>query len=147
MIVQILGCSYRTTPLAVRERLAFSREQARSALSRWRKQFPDMEAVLLSTCNRVELYVATENSSAVEADQLARFLGQFHEIDPAEILEHAYELAGREAVRHLFTVASSLDSMVLGEPQILAQVKEAYELATEVLFSLVVFRITRYLHQ
>jgi len=77
----------------------------------------------------VELYTATENGGAPTRGQLADFLGRFHRFEPAGILEHLYEQVGQEAVRHLFIVASSLDSMVLGEPQILSQVKQAYRLA------------------
>jgi glutamyl-tRNA reductase len=131
MNVQVLGCTHHETSLALRERLAFNPEQARSALRGLRGEFPAAESVLLSTCNRVELYTATENGSAPTARQLAEFLGHFHRIDPAEILEQLCPRQGREAVRHLFLVASSLDSMVVGEPQILAQVKQAYQLASQ----------------
>ena len=90
-----------------------------------------MEAVLLSTCNRVELYLAAENGALPTRDQIADFLARFHRLEPGEIAEHLNQLAGEEAVRHLFTVAASLDSMVVGEPQILAQVKQSYQLATQ----------------
>jgi glutamyl-tRNA reductase len=136
MIFQVVGCSHRSTPLAVRERLSFSGTQTRRAIAEFRETFPRLEVVLLSTCNRVELYVAGEAGAAGEEglaspEQIADFLGQFHRIPPPEILEHLYSRSGEEAVRHLFTVASSLDSMVVGEPQILSQVKQAYQLATE----------------
>jgi glutamyl-tRNA reductase len=129
MNVQVLGCSHHTATLSVRERLAFSPEQARSALDVLRHDFPATEAVLLSTCNRVELYTAKRNGGAPTRGQLVAFLGRFHHVEPAEVMEHLYEEVGQEAVRHLFLVASSLDSMVLGEPQILSQVKQAYRLA------------------
>jgi glutamyl-tRNA reductase len=129
MNVQVLGCSHHTASISVRERLAFSPEQARSALRALRQKFPAMEAVLLSTCNRVELYTATENGGRPTRRELAGLLGRFHRLEPAEVLEHLYQQVGQEAVRHLFIVASSLDSMVLGEPQILSQVKQAYQLA------------------
>jgi glutamyl-tRNA reductase len=138
----VVGCSHRNTPLAVRERLAFSGTQARRAIAEFRQIFPRLEVVLLSTCNRVELYVGGEEGASGEEqradeeglpslEEIAGFLGQFHRIPPPEILEHLYSRAGEEAVRHLFSVASSLDSMVVGEPQILSQVKQAHQLAAE----------------
>ena len=90
-----------------------------------------MEAVLLSTCNRVELYLACENGGAPSGRQAADFLARCHGLSPQEILDHLYERVGPEAVRHLFIVASSMDSMVVGESQILAQVKQAYQLAMQ----------------
>ena len=100
-------------------------------MDHWRRVFPGVEAVLLSTCNRVEIYAATEHETEPGLDQIAGFLARFHGLDPAEVAEHLYQYSDDAAVQHLFTVASSLDSMVLGEPQILAQVKEAYQTATE----------------
>ncbi|MHB1037207.1 MAG: glutamyl-tRNA reductase [Pirellulales bacterium] len=131
MKVHVCGCSHHNAPVAVRERLAFSAEQARSALGGLRQQFPEVEAVLLSTCNRVELYLASQNGGAPTGLQTAEFLAHFHGLDPAEILKYLYDRDGVEAVRHLFIVASSLDSMVVGEPQILCQVKQAYQFAIE----------------
>jgi len=131
MNVQVLGCSHHDVSIALRERLVFSAEQARRALGCLRSEFPRVESVLLSTCNRMELYTATQSADALSGRQLAEFLGRFHHVDPAQILRHACQRAGAEAIRHLFLVASSLDSMVAGEPQILAQVKRAYRLATQ----------------
>ena len=131
MSVQVVGCSHHTTSIAVRERLAFNAEQTSSALEQLRQELPNVEAVLLSTCNRVELYTAAENAELPTRDQVAGFFARFHGLDPGEIAEHLYQHAGEAAVRHLFTVASSLDSMVVGEPQILSQVKQAYQLATQ----------------
>ena len=131
MSVQVVGCSHHTTSIAVRERLAFNAEQTPSALEQLRHELPNVEAVLLSTCNRVELYTAAENAELPTRDQVAGFFARFHGLDPGEIAEHLYQHAGEAAVRHLFTVASSLDSMVVGEPQILSQVKQAYQLATQ----------------
>ncbi len=131
MNVQVVGCSHHGTSIAVRERLAFSVEQTSEALDRWRRVFPKVEAVLLSTCNRVELYAATENASLPTHQQVAAFLARFHQLDAGEVAEQLYSYGGQKAVRHLFTVAASLDSMVVGESQILAQVKQAYQLATQ----------------
>ena len=131
MLMQVVGCSHRGTSIALRERLAFAPAQLREALDQWRRVFSGVEAVLLSTCNRVELYVASDGDTEPSFDQIAGFLARFHNIEPAEIIAHLYRYDDEAAARHLFTVASSLDSMVLGEPQILAQVKEAYQVATD----------------
>ncbi|MGA2067012.1 MAG: glutamyl-tRNA reductase [Thermoguttaceae bacterium] len=130
MNVRVIGCSHRGTPIALRERLAFGRGETAEALDHWRRVFRNVEAVLLSTCNRVEVYAAGP-AEIPAAEQVAGFLARFHKLVAAELLPHLYVHDGPTAVRHLFTVAASLDSMVLGEPQILAQVKQAYQAATE----------------
>ena len=131
MKVQMIGCSHRNAPVSIRERLACDSKQICRALDLLRSKFPNLEAVLLSTCNRTELYTATENGSTPTPGELADFFAEFHRIDPAEIIPHLEDQENEAAVRHLFTVAASLDSMVVGEPQILSQVKQAYQLATE----------------
>ena len=131
MKLQVVGCSHHGTSIAVRERLAFSPEQAREALATIGGEFPRVEAVLLSTCNRVEIYAATRTArSAPSATSSPSFLARFHGLERRGDRRHLYHSADEAAVRHLFTVAASLDSMVVGEPQILAQVKQAYQLAT-----------------
>lgn len=133
MKLQMVGCSHHTAPVAIREKLAFSRDQAADALSRLRLRYPETEAVLLSTCNRVELYVASESSEACPTHHdVISFLAEFHGLDPMVLFNDLFERTGEDFVRHLFTVAASLDSMVIGEAQILGQVKQAYELATSV---------------
>jgi len=131
MNLRMVGCSHHDAPIALRERLAFSPEQAREALERFGREFPDVEAVLVSTCNRVELYTASESAACPGVEQVCRFLGDFHGLEPKAIAAPLRERCDEDAVRHLFTVASSLDSMVVGEPQILSQVKQAYELASQ----------------
>jgi glutamyl-tRNA reductase len=126
----LLGLNHTTAPLDVREKVAFSTEQARHALQSFRDKFPDSECVLLSTCNRVELYISREVHGHPRADEMAEFLSHFHAVQVSQLRPHLYEKDGRAAIEHLFTVASSLDSMVLGETQILGQVRGAYELAT-----------------
>ncbi len=133
MKLQMVGLSHHTAPVQIRERLAFSKEQAIAALSRLRQRYPETEAVLLSTCNRVEIYVASETAAGCPSHHdVANFLAEFHNLDPVEIFDELFERTGEDFVRHLFMVAASLDSMVVGEAQILAQVKQAYELATSV---------------
>lgn len=132
MNVHLVGCSYHSASVTVRERLAFSSQQAGEALLRLRRQFPAAEAVVLSTCNRVEVYTAGEEPQSVPShQQVAEFLAEFHGLEVHEIFDELFERSGSDAVRHLFTVAASLDSMVVGEPQILSQVRQAYQLATE----------------
>ncbi len=131
MKLQMVGCSHHTASVEVRERLAFSREQAVEALARFRNRYPQAEAVLLSTCNRVELYFASEAAEACPSHHDAvNFLAEFHGVAAEELFNALFERTGEDFVRHLFTVAASLDSMVVGEAQILGQVKQSYELAT-----------------
>jgi glutamyl-tRNA reductase len=132
MKLHMVGCSHHTARVEVRERLAFSKDQAADALARLRTRFPETEAVLLSTCNRVELYIASESEACPTHHDVVAFLAEFHGLDPIELFNDLFERTGEDFVRHLFTVAASLDSMVIGEAQILAQVKQAYELATSV---------------
>lgn len=130
MKFQLIGCSHHTAPVEVRERLAFSGDQAQTALADLRQRFPAAESVLVSTCNRVEVYTAAEDAALCPTHhQLVEFLASFHQLDAVEIFDALFERTGEDAVRHLFLVASSLDSMVVGEAQILAQVKQAYDLA------------------
>ena len=130
MKVQVVGCSHRYSSLATRERLAFSPSEAGEALDNLHSRFPDSEAVLLSTCNRVELYTAAEDPAASPTqEQLVEFLAGFHGLHVGDLFDELFERTGEDAVRHLFQVAASLDSMVLGESQIVNQVWQAYSLA------------------
>ena len=138
MNVQVVYCSHQTTPLAVRERLAFaSSEQLTCAYQSLRTNFPQSEHVVLSTCNRVEIYTAHDDADVDAAgdppteEQVAEFLSQFHGVPRDDFYGTLLAQRGPEAVRHLFEVSCSLDSMVLGEPQIVNQVKEAYRIAQE----------------
>jgi glutamyl-tRNA reductase len=128
----MVGWSHHRTPVEIRERLAFSTEQIREVQQRLHQQFPGVETVLLSTCNRVELYCAASDASPMpQLDQLGRFLTEYHQLPYAEVESQVITLRGENSIRHLFTVASSLDSMVIGEAQILSQVKTAYEIACQ----------------
>lgn len=133
MNVFVLSCNHHNAGLELRERLAFaSEDQLSEAYSRWREQHPDSELVLLSTCNRVEVYAATADDDApLAAGQLAEFVSQFHNVPSDEFTGSVLSHHGPKAVEHLFEVVCSLDSMVLGEPQIVTQVKEAYRIARE----------------
>ena len=126
-----LYCTHQTTPLPIRERLAFaSQEQLKAAYLRLKERFPETESVVLSTCNRVELYVArASDAEQLTPPQLAQFLAEFHGVPMDEFVGELRFATGSEAVRHLYEVISSLDSMVLGEPQIVNQVREAYRVA------------------
>jgi glutamyl-tRNA reductase len=129
----MIGCSHRHSSLSVRERLAFTPAQTIDALAAWSATHPDTEAVLLSTCHRVELYAATEDPTcAIDAPTLSEHLANFHNVPIEEVRQEMMSLEGEQAVRHLFRVAASLDSMVLGEAQILSQVKQAYETARQI---------------
>ncbi|QOV88372.1 glutamyl-tRNA reductase [Humisphaera borealis] len=128
----LLGLNHTTAPLEVREKLAFSPAQRDAAVAALRARFPECEAVLLSTCNRVEIYVSrggTFHHPHPVVEELVDFLAESHALPPEGVRPHLYHKAGREAALHLFRVASSLDSLVLGENQILGQVREAYETA------------------
>jgi glutamyl-tRNA reductase len=125
-VIVVVGLNHETAPVAVREALAFPRERLPEALARVREETGLGEAVILSTCNRVEVY---GRSGEDALDSVAAFLARYHGREPGEIAPHLYRLEGEAAVRHAFRVAASLDSMVMGEPQILGQVKDAYEAA------------------
>jgi glutamyl-tRNA reductase len=127
-VIVVVGLNHETAPVAVREALAFPKDRLDEALARVRDETGLGEAMILSTCNRVEVYGRTSAATSPSA-AIAAFLAQFHQKQPGEIEPHLYRLEGEEAVRHAFRVAASLDSMVLGEPQILGQVKEAYDAA------------------
>jgi len=131
--LQVVYCNHQTAGLDIREKLAFSsKEQLDNAYSVLKKSYPETEMVVISTCNRVELYTATQESETGPSHQdLAKFFSDFHQVPVSDFFEDFLERTGPDAVRHLFQVASSLDSMVLGEPQIVNQVKEAYQRATE----------------
>lgn len=129
----MIGCSHKLSSLSVRERLTFTPEQTRDALAAWRVTHPDREAVLLSTCHRVEFYAASGDPEAnVDPLALADYVANFHNVSVEEVRGELFEYEGEDVVRHLFRVAASLDSMVVGEAQILAQVKQAYEMASEI---------------
>ena len=128
MRFQLIGVNHRSAPLEVRERLAIP-DSRLPETCRDLTAYPGIEeGMVVSTCNRVEIIAHTVNGSA----DLRGFLHDHFHLKPEEVDQHLYELRGKDAVRHLFRVASSLDSMVVGEAQILGQVKEAYATARAV---------------
>ncbi len=125
----LIGLSYKTAPVEVRERLAIAEERLPDAL-RSVVSLPGIaEAFILSTCNRVEIFARAEFNEANAGMELCQFLARFHGREYPEIEPYLYQYRQREAIRHMFRVASSLDSMIVGESQILGQVKSAYALA------------------
>ncbi len=121
-----LGLNHHTAPLAVRERMTFLPETLPDALGELTRVRPVQEAAILSTCNRTELYCATN-----DPDSALDWMAEYHRIAPADIAPYVYRLEQPQAVRHAFRVASGLDSMVLGEPQILGQMKQAARFAED----------------
>lgn len=125
----VIGCNHRSAPVEVRERISFAEEAAGRALRELRVRFSDCEAVIVSTCNRMEVYVAPGPSGRPGSDEVVEFIGAFHDVPSAEFAQGLYSHEDRAAVRHLFEVVCSLDSMVLGETQILGQTKQCLEWA------------------
>jgi glutamyl-tRNA reductase len=140
----IIGLNHKTAPIEIRECLAFSQAETSQALEALRGHPAIEEAILFSTCNRVEILFTTERDAAA-IDACKEFLSRSKNVPYENFQDALYVYKGDEAVRHLFRVASSLDSMIVGEPQILGQIKEAYRMATEKKSTAVV--LNRLLHR
>src|SRR5947199_7368614 len=113
MILLAVGCNHRTAPVALREQVAFEQEKLTRALDDLTARFGS-EAVILSTCNRVELYVAhADDVVTLDSALIAEFLADFHQLSAAQLSPHLFEHKQTDAVRHLFRVVSSLDSMIV----------------------------------
>ena len=123
MTLLALGINHKTAPVALREKVAFTPDSLVEALASLRKVDGVNESVIVSTCNRTELYVNTQHESATA---LLAWLSNFHHVEVDEIANNSYVLAADDAVKHIMRVASGLDSLILGEPQILGQVKQAF---------------------
>jgi glutamyl-tRNA reductase len=130
MSILLIGLSYRTAPVEVREQLAFDSDGAAAALSCFHQRFPGCEAAILSTCNRMELLIASDGDQPATSDVI-RLLAEIRDLPAAHFAPHLYQFSGEQACRHFFHVAAGLDSMVLGEYQIMHQVKQAYHLARQ----------------
>jgi glutamyl-tRNA reductase len=129
MQLAVVGVSHRTAPVEVRERLAFSAEGLQRALTSLVDRNRISEAMILSTCNRIEIVV--QESGGANSRSLEDFLCGFHQVPAESVSEHLYTFRNADAIRHIFRVTSSLDSMMVGEPQILGQVKEAFRIAND----------------
>ena len=128
MELLVIGLNHNTAPIEIRECLAFPEDKLGEALSKVHALSSVKEDMIVSTCNRVEVYAATRETEKAVHD-LKEFLCQYHGVSLKEFEKSLYTHVGEEAVRHIFRVASSLDSMVLGEPQILGQIKDAYDIS------------------
>lgn len=131
MEIVLVGLNHRTAPLDVRERISFTLEQARRAADELRSRGLLEESLVLSTCNRSELYGVPPETSHECAPGLSSFLSEFHSVRPDVLNGLLYQHYDRSAVRHLFRVSAGLDSLLLGEAEILGQVREAYRIAHE----------------
>lgn len=144
MNIVVVGLSHKTAQVEIREKLAFSPTQMEKPLNALLALDGVTEGVIVSTCNRVEIYITTRDIAGGIA-RVKRFLADYHNF-PLDVLEqHIYALHGEEAIRHVFRVASSLDSMVVGEPQILGQIKTSYGYAAEYRSSGII--LNRFLHK
>lgn len=128
MNFRLVGCSFRNAPVELREKLAFNESKLPETLEDLTTR-EGCEAVILSTCNRVELYIAKPLGDAPDAERISEFLAEHHKLQAASLRPSLYSHTDAEAVKHLFRVTASLDSLVVGEGQIAAQVRKAYEIA------------------
>jgi glutamyl-tRNA reductase len=128
MSLLAFGINHQTAPVAIRERVAFTPESLLPALQDLIERTAVNEAAILSTCNRTEVYCGLD---ANDTDVVLKWLEEFHRLERSELEPYIYHHPDQHAVRHMLRVASGLDSMVLGEPQILGQMKDAYQLASE----------------
>jgi glutamyl-tRNA reductase len=127
--IVLLGINHKTAPVEIRECIAFSQDESTLALQTLHRKASIDEIILFSTCNRVEVLLVTKDKSHA-ISETKQFIAEFNKIPIKQFEKTLYIHVNDEAVRHIFRVASSLDSMVVGEPQILGQVKEAYRTAT-----------------
>jgi len=121
-VIFTLGLNHHSAPLAIRERVAFGADKLQHALADLTRNRPVKEVAILSTCNRTEVYCAADQ---IALPQTLQWLAQWGGVSPEVLQSHTYFLQQDQAARHAFRVASGLDSMVLGEPQILGQMKQA----------------------
>jgi glutamyl-tRNA reductase len=126
----LTGLSHHTAPVEVRERVAFEEKTLPEALDRLAKRPGMIEGMILSTCNRVEVAVTSDGNGDVR-ESVENFLAEARSVEPSWVSPYLYHYNDQDAIRHMFRVAASLDSMVVGEPQILGQLKSAYSLAKE----------------
>ncbi|MDI6785699.1 MAG: glutamyl-tRNA reductase [bacterium] len=130
MNIIVLGISHHKAPLKIREKVYFRKEKLSYALRMLKEYECINECVILSTCNRTEIYIVTEDLENGKSI-VKKFLANYHDLENKELEDYLYEKNNKEAIEHLIRVSSSLDSMVLGEQQILGQIKDAYHVALE----------------
>jgi glutamyl-tRNA reductase len=130
MHLLLVGISHKTAPVELRERVDFQARDLAAVLRALSERGSAHEAVVVSTCNRSEIYVACDEPGATRQD-LARFVSEFNDVTASDVAPHLYDVVDIDAARHLFRVAAGLDSLVVGEPQILGQVKGAHTAAAE----------------
>ena len=131
MEIVLIGLNHRTATVVLRERVVFSADQAREAAEQLRSRGILEETLVLSTCNRSELYGVPSELSINSSGAVELFLASFHQLSPSELNGSLYRHRDSHAVRHLFRVAAGLDSMLLGEAEILGQLRDAYGIALE----------------
>ncbi len=130
MEILTVGLSHKTAPIEIREKVSFSEQNLEEGLRALQACPHVREGLILSTCNRVEVYTAVPKKDLETArEEIAGFLSAYHEVPLENLAPHLYFMTGMESVQHIFRVSSSLDSMVVGEPQILGQVKDAFSCA------------------
>ncbi|HTG02096.1 MAG TPA: glutamyl-tRNA reductase [Nitrospirota bacterium] len=128
MGIVVVGLSYKTAPVDVREKLSFPEATVPEALKSLMAYEGIRESLILSTCNRVEIYCVVHDT-AHDVEQIRKFISDYHKLSPQSLKDALYVQSDADGVRHAFRVASSLDSMVVGEPQILGQLKDAFDIA------------------
>ena len=144
MNIVIVGLSHKTAPVEIREKIAFPATAMEAPLQQILELSSISEVVIVSTCNRVELYAISRQPDAAVVE-LKQFLADFHELELETLQDHLYDFEGTDAIQHVLRVASSLDSMMIGEPQILGQIKTAYGYACE--YKTVGLILNRFLHK
>ncbi len=128
MAIFAFGINHKTAPVEIREQVAFTPEKLPAALTGILKQSPASEAAIISTCNRTELYCELH---ANDSEAIIRWFEDFHALEHQALAPYIYSYTDQDAIRHILRVASGLDSLVLGEPQILGQIKDAYGMASD----------------
>lgn len=124
-----IGINHQTAPVAMREKVAFTPASLASALKQYAQEKRQAALVILSTCNRTDVFASSEQ---IDTEQLAHWLANFHGVDTQELQKYVYQHQNNAALAHLMQVACGLDSLILGEPQILGQVKQAFSEAKHI---------------
>ncbi len=131
MNIIVVGLNHKTAPVEIREKIAFQEHIIKEAVKELYNIKIISECLILSTCNRVEIYAVSEEDITVLEKEVISFISEFHKIKEELFKEHLYIFKNKDAIRHVFRVGASLDSMVVGEPQILGQLKDAYRFSTD----------------